>query len=157
MSITPDQIKTIRVEFYRLKPARVRLDGSRPLIVREATFALAPTLERMRRRGFELAEQTEKLHDKDIELRVPTLPGISTHGTAEGEKARHTPAQLNGDCADIRRFRCPEMTTWRHLGRKNGETGLPHRLCVYSNSAMLNLSCRLFSFTVRWSAVVKPS
>ncbi len=33
-----------------------------------------------------LAELTEKLHDKDIEIRVPTLPGISTHGTAEGNK-----------------------------------------------------------------------
>lgn len=30
MSITPDQIKTIRTEFSRLKPARVSLDGSRP-------------------------------------------------------------------------------------------------------------------------------
>ena len=56
------------------------------MIVREATFALAPTLERMRRRGFELAEQTEKLHDKDIELRVPTLPGISTHERFNFEK-----------------------------------------------------------------------
>lgn len=29
MSITPDQIKTIRVEFSRLKPASVRLDEIR--------------------------------------------------------------------------------------------------------------------------------
>ena len=35
MSITPDQIKTIRTEFFRLKPARVSLDESRPLPVRE--------------------------------------------------------------------------------------------------------------------------
>ena len=68
MSITPDQIKAIRTEFARLKPTRVRLDGSRLLTVREAIFALAPTLERMRRRGFELAELTEKLHDKGIEI-----------------------------------------------------------------------------------------
>lgn len=54
MNITPDQIKTIRTEFSRLKPARVRPDGSRPLTVREAIFALAPTLEWMRRRGFDL-------------------------------------------------------------------------------------------------------
>ena len=33
------------------------------LTVREAIFALAPTLERMCRRGFELAKLTEKLHD----------------------------------------------------------------------------------------------
>ncbi len=46
MSVTPDQIKIIRVEISRLKPARVRLDGSRPLTAREAIFALAPTLER---------------------------------------------------------------------------------------------------------------
>lgn len=73
MSITPDHIKTIRTEFSRLKPARVSLDGSRPLTVREAIFALDPTLERMRRSGFELAELTEKLHDKGIEISVSTL------------------------------------------------------------------------------------
>lgn len=43
------------------------------LTVREAIFAPAPTLERMRRRGFELAELTEKLHDQDLEISVPTL------------------------------------------------------------------------------------
>lgn len=73
MSITPDQIKAIRTEFARLKPARARLDESRPLTVREAIFTLAPTLEQMRRRGFELAELAEKLHDKGIEICVPTL------------------------------------------------------------------------------------
>lgn len=46
MNITPDQIKTIRTEFSRLKPARVSLDGSRPLTAREAIFALDLTLER---------------------------------------------------------------------------------------------------------------
>lgn len=60
MSITPDQSKTIRTELFRLKPASIRLDGSRSLAVREAIFALAPTLERMRRRGFELAELAKR-------------------------------------------------------------------------------------------------
>lgn len=35
MSITLDQIKTIRAEFSRLKPARVRLEGSRPCLLWE--------------------------------------------------------------------------------------------------------------------------
>ncbi len=38
MSSTPDQSKAIRTEFARLKPARVSLDGSRPLTVRKAMF-----------------------------------------------------------------------------------------------------------------------
>ena len=39
MSITPDQLQTIRTEFSRLPP-RVRLESSHPLTVREAIFAL---------------------------------------------------------------------------------------------------------------------
>lgn len=91
MSITPDQIKTIRTEFSRLKPARVSLDGSRPLTIREAIFALAPTLERMRRRGFELAELTEKLHDKDFEISVPTLARYLNAWRRQKAKRQDTP------------------------------------------------------------------
>lgn len=76
MSITPDQIKTIQAEFSRLKPARVSLDESRPLTVRDAIFALAPTLKRMCGRDFDLAELTEKLHDKGIEIAYRRFSGI---------------------------------------------------------------------------------
>ncbi len=99
MSITPDQIKAIRTEFARLKPTRVRLDGSRLLTVREAIFALAPTLERMRRRGFELAELTEKLHDKGIEISVPTLSHYLNAFRRQKAKRQDTPPPSSTDRA----------------------------------------------------------
>ena len=47
MSITASQLKEIRQEFARLKPATVTLDGNRAMTVKQAIFTLAPTLERM--------------------------------------------------------------------------------------------------------------
>ena len=52
MNITAAQVKDIKTEFAKLKPVKVTLDGNRSLTVKEAVFALAPTLERMKRRGF---------------------------------------------------------------------------------------------------------
>ena len=45
MTITATQLKEIKQEFTRLKPATVTLDGKRTMSVKEAVFALAPTLE----------------------------------------------------------------------------------------------------------------
>lgn len=73
MSITASQVKEIRTEFARLKPVKVTLDGNRSLTVKEAVFALAPTIERMKKRGFDAQEIAEKLHDKGIEVKPPTL------------------------------------------------------------------------------------
>ncbi|WP_300288546.1 hypothetical protein [uncultured Desulfovibrio sp.] len=39
--------------FARLKPATVTLDGNRAMTVKQAIFTLAPTLERMKKRGFD--------------------------------------------------------------------------------------------------------
>lgn len=85
---------------FRLKPASIRLDGGCSLAVREAIFARPPTLERMRRRGFELAGQTEKLHDKDIELRVPTLP-VSPRMGRQKAKRQDTPPPSSTEIAQI--------------------------------------------------------
>ena len=41
--------------------------------MKEAIFALAPTLERMKKRGFDTQEIAEKLHEKGIEVKAPTL------------------------------------------------------------------------------------
>ena len=73
MNITTAQIKEIRQEFAKLKPVKVTLDGNRSLTVKEAIRALAPTLERMKRRGFDTQEIVEKLHEKGIEVKPPTL------------------------------------------------------------------------------------
>ena len=100
MSITPSQLKEIRQEFARLKPAAVTLDGNRAMTVKQAIFTLAPTLERMKKRGFDTQEIVEKLHEKGIEVKTANPDQISDRGqTAEriqkGQKARHSPAPLN--------------------------------------------------------------
>lgn len=73
MNITTAQVKEIRLELAKLKPVKVTLDGNRSLTVKEAIFALAPTLERMKKRGFDTQEIAEKLHEKGIEVKPPTL------------------------------------------------------------------------------------
>ena len=73
MSITASQVKEIRQEFARLKPAAVTLDGNRAMTVKQAIFTLAPTLERMKKRGFDTQEIVEKLHEKGIEVKAQTL------------------------------------------------------------------------------------
>ena len=73
MTITATQVKEIRQEFAALKPASVTLEGNRTMSVKEAVLALAPTLERMRKRGFEVQELVERLHEKGIEVKAPTL------------------------------------------------------------------------------------
>ena len=72
MNITTAQVKEIRTEFAKLKPVKVTLDGNRSLTVKEAIFALAPTLERMKKRGFDTQEIAEKLHEKGIDVKTPT-------------------------------------------------------------------------------------
>ena len=73
MAITTAQVKEIRTELAKLKPEKITLDGNRSLTVKEAIFALAPTLERMRKRGFDTQELAEKLHGKGIAVTPPTL------------------------------------------------------------------------------------
>ncbi len=73
MTITATQLKEIRQEFATLKPASVTLDGNRTMSVKEAVFALAPTLERMKKRGFGTQEIIEKLYEKGIEIKPQTL------------------------------------------------------------------------------------
>ena len=73
MNITTTQVKNIKTEFTSLKPVKVTLDGTRSLTVKEAIFALAPTLERMKKRGFDTQEIADKLHEKGIDVKPPTL------------------------------------------------------------------------------------
>ena len=73
MNITAAQVKEIGLELARMKPAKVTLDGNRSLTVKETIFALAPTLERMKKRGFDTEEIAGKLHEKGIDVKPPTL------------------------------------------------------------------------------------
>ncbi|WP_165072555.1 protein MobC [Desulfovibrio sp. ZJ200] len=90
MSITASQLKEIRQEFAHLKPAVVTLDGSRGMTVKQAIFALAPTLERMKKCGFDTQEIVEKLHEKGIAVKAQTLTKYLTEARRqrEGQKAR---------------------------------------------------------------------
>ena len=66
MSISTAQVKEIKTELAKLKPEKITLDGNRSLTVKEAILALAPTLERMKKRGFDTQEMAQKLHEKGI-------------------------------------------------------------------------------------------
>ena len=90
MSLTASQLKEIRQEFAHLKPATVTLDGNCTVTVKQAIFALAPTLERMRKRGFDTQELVERLHEKGIEVKAQTLTKYLTEARRqrEGQKAK---------------------------------------------------------------------
>ena len=90
MTITVTQLKEIRQEFATLKPASVTLDGNRTMSMKEAVLALAPTLERMKKRGFDTQEIVERLHEKGIEVKPQTLTKYLTEARRqrEGRKAK---------------------------------------------------------------------
>lgn len=90
MSITASQLKEIRQELARMKPAAVPLSGNRAMTVKQAIFALAPTLERMKKRGFDTQEIIEKLREKGIEVKAQTLTKYLTEARRqrEGRKAQ---------------------------------------------------------------------
>lgn len=91
MNITTAQVKEIRTEFAKLKPAKVTLDGNRNFTVKEAIRTLAPTLERMKKRGFDIQELAEKLHEKGIEVKPPTLAKYLNEFRRGKEKKADTP------------------------------------------------------------------
>ena len=91
MNITAAQVKEIRTEFTSLKPAKVTLDGNRSMTVKDAIFALAPTLERMKKRGFDTQELTEKLYEKGIDVKPPTLAKYLNEFRHGKGKKRDTP------------------------------------------------------------------
>lgn len=72
MAITAEQVKSIRQELDKLRPASA-LSGNRELSVKQTIFTLAPALERMKKRGFDLPEIIAKLAEKGIEIRPQTL------------------------------------------------------------------------------------
>ena len=91
MNITTTQVKNIKTEFTSLKPVKVNLDGTRSLTVKEAIFALAPTLERMKKRGFDTQEIADKLHEKGIDVKPPTLAKYLNEFRRGKDRKRDTP------------------------------------------------------------------
>lgn len=91
MSITKTQVKEIRLEFAKLKPVKVTLDGNRSLTVKEAVLALAPTLERMKKRGFDIQEIAEKLREKEIEVKPATLTKYLSESRRGKDRKTDTP------------------------------------------------------------------
>ena len=85
MTITASQLKKIRQEFAKLKPATVTLDGNHAMTVKQAIFILAPTLERMKKRDFDTQEIVEKLHEKGIEVKPQTLTKYLTEARRQRE------------------------------------------------------------------------
>ena len=91
MTISMTQLKEIRQEFSNLKPAFVTMEGNRTISVKEAVFALAPTLERMKKRGFDIQEIVERLHEKGIEVKAPTLNKYLSEFRRRKEKKKDEP------------------------------------------------------------------
>ena len=91
MNITAAQVKEIRQELAKLKPVKVTLDGNRNMTVKEAILTLAPTLERMKKRGFDIQELAEKLHEKGIEIKPPTLAKYLNEFRRGKDKKTDTP------------------------------------------------------------------
>lgn len=109
MKITVSQVKDIKAEFATLKPQKVTLDGNRAMTVKEAVFALAPTLERMKKRGFDITELVEKLHEKGISVKAPTLAKyLNEFRRGKGKKAEgkvDTPPPLKMTAVDPKQDR----------------------------------------------------
>ena len=74
MTITETQLKEIRQEFAKLKPATITLDGNRAMTVKQAIFTLAPTLERMKKRGFDLTEARRQKEGRKTQKRDTPPP-----------------------------------------------------------------------------------
>jgi arginine repressor len=60
--------------------------------VKEAVFALAPTLERMKKRGFDTQEVAQKLHEKGIVVKAPTLAKYLAEFRRQRERKPDRPA-----------------------------------------------------------------
>ena len=90
-NLTASRLKEIKAELAKLKPEKVTLDGNRNMTVKEAIYALAPTLERMKKRGFDTQEIAEKLREKGIEVKPPTLAKYLNEFRREKDRKKDTP------------------------------------------------------------------
>ena len=125
MNITAAQVKEIRQELSKLKPATVSLDGNRSMTVKKAVFALAPTLERMKKRGFDVQELAEKLHEKGIEIKPPTLAKYLNEFKRKKGKKQDTPPPPKKTAPVPQPAAREELSLHRIRRWINGSTELP--------------------------------
>lgn len=92
MSITTTQVKEIGQELAKMKHPKVTLDGNRSLTVKEAIIALAPKLERLKKRGFDSQQLVELLHERGIDVKPPTLTKYLNEYRRGKQKNLDTPA-----------------------------------------------------------------
>ncbi len=102
MTLTASQVKAIGQELNKLRQPKITLDGNRTLTVREAIFALAPTLERMKQRGFETQEIIQKLQEKGIEIKSATLARYLNEYKRAADKKAETKADKKAKADNIK-------------------------------------------------------
>lgn len=138
MHITTAKVKEIRLEFAKLKPVKVTLDGNRSLTVKEAVFALAPTLERMKKRGFDIQEIAEKLREKGIEVKPATLTKYLSESRRGKDRKTDTPPPTQTPHPPRKREHPPRITKdysslhqTRHWNIYKGEAAWSFRAACY--------------------------
>ena len=99
MAITQEQVKAIREELNSLKPEAAALSGNGELTVKQTIMALAPTLERMKKRGFELPEIVSRLHEKGIEVKPQTLAKYLAEARRQKENRKAKRQAANPHCS----------------------------------------------------------
>lgn len=95
-TFTPEQIRGIRADLAKLKPARpTRPKADGPMTIKDAIMQLAPTLVKMRDKGFSTAELVDHLGVKGIAIKHATLSRyLHAHQAVALGKAA-TPAPAN--------------------------------------------------------------
>lgn len=73
MSISMKEIKTIRADLAKRKPARLVVDSDHQLSIKETILTLAPELCRMKSRGFTTSQVLDILNEHHISIRGATL------------------------------------------------------------------------------------
>jgi len=71
--VTMKDIQSIREDLKKLKPADMADNSDKPLTNREAVKQLAPTLLKMRKRGFSISALIELLQKHQIDLKGSEL------------------------------------------------------------------------------------
>lgn len=117
MAITQEQVKAIRQELNNLKPDTATA-GNTELTVKQTIIALAPTLERMKKRGFELPEIVARLHDKGIEVKSQTLAKYLAEARRQKDARKNKRQAANPHCS-------APKTACRNVGSQATDTPPP--------------------------------
>lgn len=131
MAITQEQVKSIRQELDSLKPEAATA-GSTELTVKQTIMALAPTLERMKKRGFEQTEIVAKLHDKGIEVKPPTLAKYLAEARRQKEARKNKRQAASPHCS-------APGTACRNAGSQAADTAPPSVAKITENAKNIDI------------------